>query len=187
MANRHHEGTSMRKLFWLLLILGIAYVGYPYLTLYWIDQALLNNDKASLEQLVDFPKLRADLRSEVKGQVMAKAGKIAEKRPILGAFGQALTKLFAPDLVESTVDSLVTPEGILENPTVVEHRERGEGFADFVTYAFFASPTTFTVDLQDPDKPDSPTVGAVMKLAGLRWRVVGVNLPPLGSLLSKVP
>jgi len=173
----------MRRLLLLLLILIVAYIGYPFLTLYWIDQALLNNDKASLEQLVDFPKLRADLQSEVKGQVMAKAGEVAEKRPILGAFGQVLTQLFAPDLVAGTVDSLITPEGLLEAPIVVEHREKGESFRDFVTYAFFSSPTTFTVDLQDPEKPDSPTVGAVMRLEGVRWRVVGANLPPLQDLL----
>jgi len=173
----------MRRLFLLLLILAVAYVAYPFLTLYWTDTALMNNDKASLEQLVDFPKLRADIQADAKGQVMAKAGQIAEKRPILGAFGEVLSKLFAPDLVDSTVESLVTPEGLLEAPVVVEHRRTGEGFADFVKWAFFSSPTTFTVDLKDPDRPDSPTVGAVMALEGLRWRVVGANLPPLQDLV----
>ncbi len=100
---------------------------------------------------------------------------------------QALTELFAPDMVDSAVDGMVTPEAILNNPTVVEHRKEDESFADFVTYAFFAAPTRFTFDLKDPEKPDSPTVTAVMALDGLRWRVVGVDLPPLGGLLSKVP
>ena len=173
----------MRRLLLLLLILAVAYAGYPFLTLYWIDEALMENDKAAIEQLVDFPKLRADLKSGAKGQVMAKAGELAEKRPILGAFGEVLSKLFAPDLVDGTVDSLITPEGLLEAPVVVEHRQKGEGFGDFVEWAFFSSLTTFTIDLKDPDKPDSPTVGAVMALEGLRWRVVGANLPPLEDLL----
>jgi hypothetical protein len=100
---------------------------------------------------------------------------------------QALAKLFAPDLVDSAVDSMVTPDAILNNPTVVEHREKDESFTPFVTYAFFASPTRFTFDLEDPEKPDSRTVTAIMELVGLRWRVVGIDLPPLEKLLSKVP
>lgn len=177
----------MRSLLLLLAILAAAYVGYPYLTLYWLDQALLTDDKAALERLVDFPRVQADLKSEVKGQVIGKADEIAEKRPILGTFGQALTQLFAPGLVDSAVEGMITPEAILNNPTVVEHREKDESFVDFITYAFFSSPTTFRFDLKDPEKPDSPTVAAIMALDGLRWRVVGIDLPPLEKLLSEVP
>lgn len=177
----------MRRLFWLIVILLAAYIGYPYLTLYWLDEALIDNDKASLEQLVDFPAVRADLKSQVKSQVMATASEKARKRPILGGIGEALAKMFAPGLVDSTVDGMVTPEGILENPTVAERREKGEGFADFITYAFFSGPTTFTFDVKDPDERHSPQVTAVMKLEGLRWKVVGVRIPPLESLLTRVP
>ena len=177
----------MRRLFWLIVILLAAYIGYPYLTLYWIDEALIDNDRASLEQMVDFPAVRAGLKAQVKGQVMATASEKAEKRPILGGIGEALTKMFAPGMVDSTVDGMVTPEGILENPTVAERRRKGEGFADFITYAFFAGPTTFTFDVKDPDDRNSPQVQAVMKLDGLRWKVVEVRVPPLASLLSRVP
>jgi len=177
----------MRRLFLLLLILLVAYVGYPYLTLYWINNALLDNNKVSLERLVDFPQVRAGLKSQVKEQVMATADEKAEKRPILGGIGEALAKLFAPGLVDSTVDGLVTPEGILDNPVVVEHRKEGKSFADFITYAFFAGPTTFTFDIKDPDERNSPQVQAIMTLDGFRWRVVDLRVPPLGSLLSKVP
>ncbi|ODR97337.1 hypothetical protein AUC69_11985 [Methyloceanibacter superfactus] len=177
----------MRTLFVLAVVAVAAYVGYPYLTMYWLDRALLTDDQKSLEQLVDFPRVRADLKADVNAQVLGKAQEIKEKRPILGTFGQALTELFAPDMVDSAVDGMVTPEAILNNPTVVEHRKEDESFADFVTYAFFAAPTRFTFDLKDPEKLDSPTVTAVMALDGFRWRVVGVDLPPLGALLSKVP
>ena len=153
----------MRRLLLLLAILTAAYVGYPYLTLYWLDQALLNDDQETLERLVDFPQVRADLKAEMQGQVLEKAAEVKEKRPILGTFGEALTKLFAPDLVDSSVDGMVTPEAILSNPTVVEHRrEKNESFVDFITYAFFTAPARFIFDLKDPEKPDSPTVTAVM-------------------------
>jgi DUF2939 family protein len=174
----------MRRLLLLFAILLAAYVGYPYLTMYWIDRALLTDDKAALERLVDFPEVRADLKEEAQGQVTGKADEFARKRPVLGAFGQALAELVAPGLVGGAVDGMVTPEAILASPTVVEHRERGESFVDFVTFAFFTSPRRFVFDLKDPEKPDSLKIRAVMALEGLRWRVVGVDLPPLEGFAS---
>jgi hypothetical protein len=60
------------------------------------------------------------------------------------------------------VDSLVTPEALLNNPTVVEHREKEEGFGDYMTYAFFTSPTTFRVDAKDPNEADAATIASTM-------------------------
>ena len=174
----------MRRLFLALLILLAAYAGYPYLTLYWLNDALLADDKQALERLVDFPRVRADLKTDVKSDVYAKTREAAEKRPILGTFGEALARLLAPTLVDSTVDTMVSPDAILDDPTVVEHRRKDESFIDFVDYAFFASPTTFKLDLKDPGKPDSPTLTAVMEFSGLRWRIVGVDLPPVETLFS---
>ena len=51
----------MRSLLLLLAILVAAYLGYPYLTMYWLDRALLTDDRESLEQIVDFPEVQADL------------------------------------------------------------------------------------------------------------------------------
>jgi hypothetical protein len=175
----------MRK--WLLAgaILLAAYIGYPYLTLYWIDQALFTDNARALERLVDFPQVRTALKAEVKLAVLERAHEAAEKRPILGIFGAALAGLLAPALVDSAVDEMVTPDAILDNETVVEHRREGKSFVDFVTYAFFASPTEFTVDLKDPEKPDSPTVTAIMELTGFRWRVVAVKLPPIDTWFAE--
>lgn len=173
----------MRGLFLFVVILLAAYVGYPYLTLYWLDQALLTGDKQALEQLVDFPRVRADLKAEIKAKVIGKAEATTEKRPILGTIGAALAELIAPPVVDKGVDAMVTPESILNNPTVVEHRERDESFIDFITYAFFSGPTTFTFDLKDPEEPNSPTVTAIMRLTGFSWRVVELDLPPGGSWL----
>lgn len=173
----------MRSLLLLIAILVAAYVGYPYVTLYWLDQALLTDDKQALERLVDFPQVRADLKSEVKDAVIGKADETAQKRPILGSIGAALAELVGPPVIDKTVEAMVTPESVLNNPTVVEHRRRDESFAAFITYAFFSGPTTFTFDLKDPEEPNSPTVTAIMKLIGLRWRVVDLDLPPSADWL----
>jgi hypothetical protein len=169
------------------VLLGAAYVGYPYLTLYWIDRALITDDEAALTRLVDFPRVRTGLKADLKLQVLGKAHAEAEKRPILGALGAALAGLLAPTVVDNAVDGMVTPRAILDSDLVVEHQRKDESFAPFVTYAFFSAPTRFRFDLKDPNRPDSLRIAAKMDLVGPRWRVVAIELPPVESWFVKRP
>ena len=174
----------MRK--WLIgaILVVIAYVGYPYLTLYWIDHALLNDDKAALESLVDWPLVRQQLKADVKLALIESAQTRVGKDSFAGLFGAALTALLVPTLVDSAVDEWVTPEKVLNSEEVVKRREQQKSFADFVTYAFFTSPTEFRVDLKDPKDADSPAITAIMRLTGFRWRVVAIKLPPVDTWLK---
>jgi hypothetical protein len=173
----------MRK--WLIgvILAVIAYVGYPYLTLYWIDHALLANDKAALESLVDWPHVRQQLKVDVKLALIESAQTQVGTNGFAGIFGAALTALLVPAVVDSAVDEWVTPEKVLNNEEVVKRREQQKSFADFVTYAFFTSPTEFRVDLKDPKGAESPPITVLMKLTGLRWRVVAITLPPVETWL----
>src|SRR5512143_4132148 len=168
----------MRK--WLIgaILVVIAYVGYPYLTLYWIDHALLKDDKAALESLVDWPLVRQQLKADVKLALIESAQTRVGKDSFAGLFGAALTALLVPTLVDSAIDEWVTPEKVLNSEEVVKRRHEQKSFADFVTYAFFTSPTEFRVDLKDPNDADSPAITAPMRLTRLRWRVVAIKLPP---------
>lgn len=174
----------MRK--WLIgAVLAVtAYTGYPYLTLWWIDHALLNDDKAALENLVDWPLVRQQLKADVKLALIESAQTEVGKDSFAGLFGAALTALLVPTLVDSAVDEWVTPERVLNSEEVVKRRQEQKSFADFVTYAFFASPTEFCVDLKDPKDADSPAVTALMRLTGARWRVVAIKLPPVDTWLK---
>jgi len=174
----------MRK--WLIgAVLAVAaYTGYPYLTLWWIDHALLNDDKAALENLVDWPLVRQQLKADVKLALIESAQTQVGKDSFAGLFGAALTALLVPTLVDSAVDEWVTPERVLNSEEVVKRRQEQKSFADFVTYAFFASPTEFRVDLKDPKDADSPAVTALMRLTGARWRVVAIKLPPVDTWLK---
>jgi hypothetical protein len=177
------EGNPlMRRLFLLILILLAVYVAYPYWTLHRLEQALLSNNAEALKRIVDFPAIGASMKDKVEGRLLGKSDQLGEKRPVLGDIGTALTNILGPSVIGGTVDSLVTPEALLSNPTVLEHREKNEGFGDYMTYAFFSGPTTFRIDMKDPNEADAPTIGATMTLDGARWRVTNVTLPPLTSL-----
>ena len=174
----------MRK--WLIgAVLAVtAYIGYPYLTLWWIDHALLNDDKAALESLVDWPLVQQQLKADVKLALIESAQTEVGKDSFAGLFGAALTALLVPTLVDSAVDEWVTPEKVLNSEEVVKRRQEQKSFADFITYALFASPTEFRVDLKDPKDADSPAITALMRLTGLRWRVVAIKLPAVDTWLK---
>jgi hypothetical protein len=174
----------MRK--WLIgAVLAVtAYIGYPYLTLWWIDHALLNDDKAALESLVDWPLVRQQLKADVKLALIESAQTEVGKDSFAGLFGAALTALLVPTLVNSAIDEWATPEKVLNSEEVVKRRQEQKSFADFITYAFFTSPTEFRVDLKDPKDADSPAITASMRLTGLRWRVVAIKLPPVNTWLK---
>jgi hypothetical protein len=168
---------------WLIgaILVAAAYIGYPYLTLYWIDHALLTDDEGALETLVDWPQVRRELKADVKLALIEAAQKGLGKDSFAGVFGGALTALLVPTLVDSAVEEWVTPEKVLNSELVVKHRQEHKSFADFATYAFFTSPTEFRVDLKDPKDANSPTITAMMRLTGVRWRVVEIRLPPVST------
>ncbi len=175
----------MRRWFLGLAVLLVAYSAYPYLTLYWLDRALLTADTATLETLIDWPEVRQQLKADVKLALIESAQAQVGKGNFVGIFGGALTALLVPTLVDSAVDEMVTPEKLLNNEEVVKRRREGKSFRDFVAYAFFTSPTEFRVDLRDPKVADSPTLTALMELTGGRWRVVELKLPPVETWLTK--
>jgi hypothetical protein len=175
----------MRKWFLGAAALLLAYVAYPYLTLYWLDRAVLTGNTATLESLINWPLVRQQLKSDVKLALIESAQTQVGKGNFAGIFGGALTALLAPTVVDSAIDEWVTPEKLVNNEEVVKRREEQKSFADFVTYAFFTSPTAFRADLRDPKEPNSPTVTVLMALSGVRWRVVALKLPPPETWLSK--
>ncbi|HAH65500.1 MAG TPA: hypothetical protein DCL72_08505 [Rhizobiales bacterium] len=175
----------MRKWFLGAAALLVAYIAYPYLTLFWLDRAVLTGNTASLESLIDWPLVRQQLKADVKLALIQSAQTQVGKRNFAGIFGGALTALLAPTVVDSAVDEWVTPEKLVNNEEVVKRRQEQKSFADFVTYAFFTSPTAFRADLRDPKDPKSPTLTVLMALSGVRWRVVALKLPPPETWLSK--
>jgi hypothetical protein len=171
---------------WILLLAGVLlglYVAYPYVTLWRLDQAILKPDIPTLDTLIDWPEVRQRLKSEVKLALIDKAQTDLGTGGFAGIFGGALTALLVPTLVDSAVDGMVTPENLVHNDKVDELRRESKSLSRFVTYAFFASPATFRVDLKDPDDKDSLTLTTLFELRGGRWQVVALKLPPLGTWL----
>ncbi len=104
----------MKKIILLALCLLLAfYVGWPMWSAYKIHAALEANDAKTLETKVDFPSVRASLKptvtSEVERAMDKAAGGVAGQ--ILGG---ALKQQLAPQLVETILNGVVTPQRIGE-------------------------------------------------------------------------
>ena len=48
-----------------VLSVGVAYVAYPYVTLYRLGSAIKGADAATLESLVDWPAVREGIKEDV--------------------------------------------------------------------------------------------------------------------------
>ncbi|GAA6755038.1 hypothetical protein QT17_00840 [Thermus sp. 2.9] len=105
----------MRKPLWIALLalglVGVALGAYlwasPYLFLRHLQNAILAGDRAQLERMVDFPRVREGLKAQINAHVLQEAAKEAENNPFAG-----LAYLFAAGLVNAFVEALLTPEGL---------------------------------------------------------------------------
>jgi hypothetical protein len=159
------------------LLLGALYAASPYYTLWSLKRAIEQKDTFTLERLVDWPRIREKVRSDMHSV----ATKLFADD---GGIGAGLATLMMPSFIAAVVDGSVTPAGLT--------RDAGESGSPLnpknmnVTYAFFVGLTGFRVDLTSkPAEGDDPIpVSSLMQFEGSGWRVTNVNLP-LDQILEK--
>jgi hypothetical protein len=98
-----------------LLLLGLAItgaiaweLGSPHYALNRLREAALADDRAELEQRIDFPALRQSVKSEMAGMMASGMDKTGEGDNPLVTLGGALMTV----MIEPAVDELVSPRGI---------------------------------------------------------------------------
>lgn len=91
----------------LALGLGLYTWASPYLFLRDLQGAILEGDRARLERMVDFPRVREGLKAQIHAQLLKEVGKEVQANPFAG-----LAYLFAAGLVDPLVEVLVSPEGL---------------------------------------------------------------------------
>jgi hypothetical protein len=155
-----------------LLAVAVGYVVYPYVTLYRLGQAIRQGDASSLEALVDWPAVREGIKEDICDLVIdqpqeAKAG---GQLPPFGAG-------FVRGITGNAVDARVTPQGLMA-AAAQEPAQRQELMSSSVrvSWAFFASPAEFLVDLRAPWQAEP--IRLQMAFREGAWRVTRVWLPP---------
>jgi len=157
-----------------LLGIGAFVMSGPYRTLSGLRGALVAGDASALPQFVDFPVLRQNL----KLQLLARAKSGIDSVVLNGLLSQMVGGI-ASNVVDSTVDALVTPSGLARLFTGAAFVKAqlpaatGESLQKRLEQAqgSFESLSLFTVTI-----PASPGVVFELTRSGLDWRLTNVRL-----------
>lgn len=175
----------------LLLLAGIVVVG-PYHTLHQLRLAIETHDTARLENQVDFPRLRENIKLQLNDRAAQSAPPRWRESPLAG-----LAMGLATQVVNGAVDALVTPAGLLgllEQQTVPAAQEsppadpeqpaspdrREIEVRDVQTG--FESPSRFAVEATTPQ---GERLRIILSRQGLKWRVTELVLPDWAGSLGE--
>jgi hypothetical protein len=149
--------------------IALAYLAYPYLTLYRLNAALHTGDAQTLQQLVNWSSVREGIKEDICDGLASNPGDTARKGDLPG-FGAG----FMRGIATNAVDERVTPQGLV---AAVRRPATATGAPKIhVTWAFFDSPTQFSVDVKGLGK--QAPVRMQLELKDATWQVTRVWLPP---------
>jgi hypothetical protein len=161
--------TMVRKpLIGALLAIGLVYGAYPFVTLYRLGHAIRQGDVSALQSMVDWGSVREGIKEDICDFVSDEQQQAGDQLP---AFGEG----FVRGIATNVIDRRVTPEALAaaaqqSDPIALS------GAALQVSWAFFASPSAFVVDLVSPEH--MAPIRLQMELRDGMWQVTRVWLPP---------
>ena len=159
-----------------LLIVAMGYIAYPYVTLYQLGHAIRSGNAVALQSMVDWPAVREGIKEDICDLVIdePQEAKQGGKLPPFGAG-------FVRGIATNVVDTRITPQALVEVAQGQDAAPVARGAAVQVSWAFFASPSEFVVDLSTPGQADP--IRLQMTLRDGCWYVTRVWLP--AELLGK--
>lgn len=90
-----------------LVSVGAFYYFSPYVALQGLQTAIAEADAAALDERVDFPQLRENLKAQLNAVMLKETSSELEDNPFA-----ALALGFASTMVDGVVDAFVTPSGL---------------------------------------------------------------------------
>jgi hypothetical protein len=173
----------------LAVLVVLAYIAFPYVTIWQLNQAVNARDEAALERLVDWESLSGALEADLNAQFQGVPG--GEGDPMAEAAAN-LMGIFAELLVAPVVAFYASPEGLvyLLNGQVILD-DPGEAFEpdfpaedtwfDHIDGAFFGGPAMFRVRVEGAaahkdGEEDFPLV-LEFRFQSFKWQLTRVYLP----------
>ena len=176
----------MRRIAAVLVVLAVGLYAWPLWSAFQLRQALRAADVAALAPRVDWPLLRANLRTRVAANL--KPGADA------GWFRRQTARVLVPFAAARTIDAVVTPERLawflarrMQAAPPPADRPAPPDAADAdaddpatdpmaprrLRYAFFDSPSRFRVEVADTTQVSRRLV-SILERRGLSWLLVDV-------------
>jgi len=163
--------TGRKPVIGALLVVFLAYGVYPYVALYRLGHALRSGDASTLESLVDWDAVREGIKEDICDLVIDQPEE-ARSGGQLPPFGAG----FMRGIATNVVDRQVTPEALVAATQQSDAKPAARGETMRVSWAFFASPGAFLVDLTTPGQVEP--IRLQMDLRDGHWQVTRVWLPP---------
>jgi len=159
-----------------LVFILIAYVAWPYISVWRLYSALRSEDADAISARIDFSSLRASMKDQMNAFFMKEM--VNDKEMADNPFA-ALAVAFLPKMVESIVDAYVTPAGVTQmfetgafksGKKAAEKQTPAPAQARLkdVKSAFFSDPTKFLLKTEDVD--------FVFRLRDWTWKLAEVKL-----------
>jgi hypothetical protein len=176
--NESSNKISLRTAIGALALIVVSFLSYialgPFITMYQIKSGIVRGDSEALNENIEFPTLRENLKSQLNVSLMKKMASDLKDNPF-AALGLGL----AGKLTDGMVDSFVSPAGLsalLEGnrPNVNSQRlnENKEiSFTEFLR-AFeysFDSPNKFVVWMKSEDKAKF-----ILSRQGFGWKLTNI-------------
>lgn len=157
------------------LIIAIAawYWMSPYFAVAGLRNAAVKSDTAALNERVDFPLFRADIKEQFSTLLAGEMSENLKGNPF-AAFGMAL----AAKLTDVLVDAMITPSGLAALIDLQEDKSKEEVSGFMLLFADNVSVERQGVnrfDLRYSAESDKPTL--IFARDGLGWRLVGIKMP----------
>lgn len=176
----------------LLLLASMAYVVLgPFIALYGIKQGIDENNQAKLEQYIDFPELRKNIKNKVREQIMDSLGFDTDDT------GNMLAQFainFTDKLIDLGVDGAISPSGLslimsgndlndvmlgAKNKNVEERRGGKKSFTELIKNSDFnyVNSHEFICILKDVEESENDKASStelVFYRKGIHWKLSDV-------------
>jgi hypothetical protein len=121
-----------------LLLFLAAFVAWPYYHVWRLDQAVVQNDRRELAELVEIKAVRKEIERRLNKEVNSAVGEVSNA--FVDWLQDGIRRMGA-----EAVNRLVTLEWVREQLLSKTGPQDPPGFIDQISYAFFDSPTGFLV------------------------------------------
>lgn len=175
----------------LLLIVG-GYIASPFVSMWSLRSAIQRGDTATIEQMVEWPSVRASLKTSLAEQAKLLPMATSAGADVTPSIWQRVKGMFGASMLDRFIESYVTPEGL---PKLFDYRQmwreqvsgevaeqinlapldRLKRFWNRIKRAEFQSLTRVEIEMEDRRIADRRYV-SVMQLQGLGWRLTELRV-----------
>ncbi len=167
--------VSRKRVIAALAVICVTYLAWPYVTLFRLADAIRRGDATTLQTLVDWDGVREGIKEDICDTVFEPPVKVASADVRLPPFGYS----FVRGIAANAIDEQINPEALVSAARSSDIGAATSSANPPIAWAFFDSPTTFSVLLRQPgaSAKDTP-IKLMLELEHGAWKVTRAWLPP---------